>query len=89
MATTRLLTDSIGQYFLLPQGCEFAEPERELTLQKVGETIAIFPTPRTRDEALAILNGQPEPFQRVTRSQFAKLLRRGWLRRAILRKGWV
>ncbi len=77
MATPRLLTDSLGQYFTLPAGCEFAEPERELTLQKVGETIAIFPTPHTRDEVLAILDSQPKPFRAASRSKFAKLLRRG------------
>jgi hypothetical protein len=87
MVTTRLQSDSLGQYILLPPGCEFAEPERELTLQRVGETIAAFPTPRTRDEVLAILDGQAEPFRAATRSQFAKLLRRGWLRRIFLRKG--
>ncbi|MDR3449545.1 MAG: hypothetical protein P4M15_07350 [Alphaproteobacteria bacterium] len=85
MATTRILTDSLGQYFLVPPGCEFAEPERELTLQKVGETIVMFPTPRTRDDVLAVLVDMPEPFQAITRANFAKLLRRGWLRRMVLR----
>lgn len=81
MLTTRLQSDSLGQYLLLPPGYEFAEPERELTVQRVGDTITMFPTPRTREEVLAVLHGQSEPFQRVTRAQFVKLLRRGWWRR--------
>ncbi len=85
MTTTRLMSDSLGQYYLLPPGCEFAEPERELTLQRVGETIAIFPTPRTRVEVLAVLDGLPEPFQKATRAQFGNLLRRGWFWRLFSR----
>lgn len=85
MVTTRLQSDDEGQYLVLPPGCEFAEPERELTAQRIDDTIIMFPTPRTRDEVLAVLDRQSEPFQRLTRAHFAKLLRRSWWRRVFPR----